>query len=175
MLGWDQGGTLADRFRRHAGDASHLYGYAMRGMADDWEAGGPVRTVFAGYVITYEGQRLLRQPQRDVRIAELSVTRGARPAGSLTPSMNFYPADPNEPIGTPSIHYGVLKDLYSSVIGFDRDSATFRLFLNPGVMGLWAGGFVVAAGGLVAAWPGRRRLAPLPEPEVARTPVAAAS
>jgi cytochrome c-type biogenesis protein CcmF len=76
--------------------------------------------------------------------------------------MNFYPSAPNDPIGTPSIHYGALKDLYSSVIGFDHDRATFRLFLNPGVMWLWVGGFVVALGGLTAAWPSRRRLAPLP-------------
>ena len=41
--------TLADRFRAHADDAQHLYGYALRGMADDWEAGGPVRVACRGY------------------------------------------------------------------------------------------------------------------------------
>jgi len=41
--------TLADRFRAHADDAQHLYGYAVRGMANDWEAGGPVRVVCRGY------------------------------------------------------------------------------------------------------------------------------
>jgi hypothetical protein len=46
---WDQGDTLADRFRAHARDAEHLYGYAMRGMAADWEAGGPVREVCRGF------------------------------------------------------------------------------------------------------------------------------
>jgi hypothetical protein len=46
---WDAGETLADRFRAHARDAQHLYGYAMRGMADDWEAGGPVWLVCRGY------------------------------------------------------------------------------------------------------------------------------
>ena len=40
---WDVGETLADRFRAHARDSRHLYGYAMRGMAEDWEAGGPTR------------------------------------------------------------------------------------------------------------------------------------
>jgi hypothetical protein len=42
---WDSGDTLAERFRAHAGETEHLYGYAMRGMADDWEAGGPTRLV----------------------------------------------------------------------------------------------------------------------------------
>lgn len=49
MVGWDAGSTLAERFRTHAGDADHLYGHAMRAMASDWEAGGPVRAVCAGY------------------------------------------------------------------------------------------------------------------------------
>jgi hypothetical protein len=46
---WDVGETLADRFRTHAGNAEHLYGYAMRGMAEDWEAGGPTRIACQGY------------------------------------------------------------------------------------------------------------------------------
>ena len=45
----DAAETLADRFRAHADDAQHLYGYALRGMADDWETGGPVRMVCRGY------------------------------------------------------------------------------------------------------------------------------
>ena len=46
---WDAGETLAERFRAHARDAEHLYGYAIRGMADDWDAGGPVRELCRGY------------------------------------------------------------------------------------------------------------------------------
>ena len=46
---WDAGETLADRFRAHARDAEHLYGYAIRGMAEDWEAGGPTRLVCRGH------------------------------------------------------------------------------------------------------------------------------
>jgi cytochrome c-type biogenesis protein CcmF len=78
----------------------------------------------------------------------------------MTPSLNLYPGA-SEPIGTPSVRYGVLKDLYASVIGFDGegedDRATFRFFLNPGVTWLWVGGTIMALGGLLAAWPARRR------------------
>jgi hypothetical protein len=49
VVTWDEGATLAERFRAHAGEREHLYGYAMRGMAADWEAGGAVRQVCAGY------------------------------------------------------------------------------------------------------------------------------
>jgi hypothetical protein len=58
MVRWDHGRTLADRFRSHAGVATHLYGHAMRGMADDWEAGGPVRAICAGYESAPTGSAL---------------------------------------------------------------------------------------------------------------------
>jgi cytochrome c-type biogenesis protein CcmF len=122
-------------------------------------------TSFAGYTLRYEGQSVLRQPQRQVLVAEVRVAREGRELVLLRPSLNLYPGA-SEPIGTPSIRYGALKDLYSSVIGFDGDAgerATFRFFLNPGVMWLWVGGAIMALGGLLAAWPGRRRVRS-PEP-----------
>lgn len=55
MIDFDAGATLADRFRAHAADHDHFNAYAMRGMADDWEAGGPVRQVCAGYEDAAQG------------------------------------------------------------------------------------------------------------------------
>ena len=91
-------------------------------------------------------------------VALVGATKGGRSYGVLHPSVNVYPSDPNDPIGTPSIHYGVFHDLYSTVLGFGPggDSAVLRFFLNPGVMWVWVGGAIVACGGLVAAWPTRR-------------------
>jgi cytochrome c-type biogenesis protein CcmF len=126
-------------------------------------------TPFAGYTLTYLGERTVRQPQRTVFVARVAVSRNGRRVGLLHPSLNRYPSDPNDPIGTPSIDYGALHDLYSSVLGFgaNGDQAVLRFFLNPGVMWLWVGGALIAMGGLVAAWPPRRR-APLPTPERSR-------
>jgi len=131
------------------------------------------QTSFAGYALRYEGQRVLRQPQRQVLVADVSVSREGRSLGRVTPSLNLYPGA-SEPIGTPSIQYGVLKDLYASVIGFEGDAgdrATFRFFLNPGVMWLWVGGGVMALGGLLASWP-RRRRALFPEPPLSERQLA---
>ena len=128
------------------------------------------QTSFVGYVLRYEGLTVERQPQRIVDVARVSVWRQGRMVGQVIPSLNTYPSAPNDPIGTPSIRYGVLRDLYSSMIGFrgDGTEATFRFFLNPGVMWLWVGGAIVALGGLLAAWPGRRRL--VPEPALVAVP-----
>ncbi len=131
------------------------------------------QTSFAGYALRYEGHRVLRQPQRQVLVADVSVSREGRSLGRVVPSLNLYPGA-SEPIGTPSIRYGVLKDLYASVIGFEGDAgdrATLRFFLNPGVMWLWVGGGVMALGGLLAAWP-RRRRALLPEPPLSERQLA---
>jgi cytochrome c-type biogenesis protein CcmF len=117
-------------------------------------------TTFAGYELRYQGMRTLRQPQRVVLATDVAVTRSGRELGRMVPSLNLYPAA-TEPIGTPSIRYGSLRDLYASVIGVDSggEQATFRFYLNPGVTWLWIGGAIMAAGGLLAAWPSRPRRA----------------
>jgi cytochrome c-type biogenesis protein CcmF len=113
---------------------------------------------FQGFQLRYEGITALHQPQRTVEVASVSVSKQGHSLGRLTPSLNSYPSA-TDPIGTPSVRYGVVRDLYSSLIGFTGggDEATFRFFLNPGVTWIWAGGAIVALGGLVAAWPSRRR------------------
>jgi cytochrome c-type biogenesis protein CcmF len=128
-------------------------------------AGGS--TSFAGYTLRYVGAVAERQPQRSVVIARVDVTHDGVSAGTLRPSLNFYPAA-SDPIGTPSIKVGALKDLYASVVVVDAGgrTATFRFFLNPGVLWLWVGGAIVALGGLLAMWPSRRRSLPAaPAPE----------
>ena len=55
----DAGETLADRFRAHADDAQHLYGYAIRGMAEDWETGGPVRVACRDTRTLHAGQSFI--------------------------------------------------------------------------------------------------------------------
>jgi cytochrome c-type biogenesis protein CcmF len=113
-------------------------------------------TEFAGQTLRYEGLETDQQAQRIVLTARVSLASG----GSLDPRMNLYPAAA-EPIGSPSIHRGVVHDLYASVISLQDDgaSATFRFYRNPGVNWLWIGGALMALGGAVAAGPARRRRA----------------
>jgi hypothetical protein len=98
MTLFDSGRTLAERFRTHAGTRTHLYGHAMRGLADDWEAGGPVRSVCSGYEDAPVGSsvqlRLLAGVFRLVltgRAPELvpfyPVLGGTRPAAEAWPVM----------------------------------------------------------------------------------------
>jgi cytochrome c-type biogenesis protein CcmF len=110
--------------------------------------------VFAGHTLRYAGLETDQQAQRIVLTARVDVDGG----GTLVPRMNLYPAAA-EPIGSPSIHRGLVTDLYASVISLqdDGDSATFRFYRNPGITWLWIGGAVMALAGVAAAWPARRR------------------
>jgi cytochrome c-type biogenesis protein CcmF len=127
-------------------------------------------TSFAGYQVRYWGPRFLDQPHREVVVTDLAVSEKHRLLGVATPSLNFYPAA-NEPIGTPSVDYGLARDLYVSLLGFEDGGrrATFRLFLNPGVTWLWIGGAIIVLGGVIAAVPERRKRAPVPLPVPERT------
>ena len=126
-------------------------------------------TRFAGYTLRYDGAEFHRQPFRTVFVADLAILEGGREVHQMIPSLNFYP-NSNEPIGTPSISKGTpanqFRDLYASLqtLGMKGASATFRLYLNPGVFWLWVGGGVMVLGGIVALVPGRKtRTVPLPE------------
>jgi len=118
------------------------------------------QVTFEGYVLRYEGLRPRPEPQRMVLQAPVSVTRDGRSQGVMEPALNLYPAAA-EPIPTPAIRYGALSDLYVSVLGFDDQGgrATFRILRNPGVTWLWAGGALMALGGLVGYWPRQLRAA----------------
>jgi cytochrome c-type biogenesis protein CcmF len=127
---------------------------------------------FAGYTIRYDGLVPRPEAQRMVLQAPVSIAKGGKSVGTMTPALNLYPSA-TEPIGTPAVRSGWLVDFYVSLLGLDErgEAATFRLFLNPGVSWLWIGGAIMALGGLVALWPARRRSKAAPvavaEPQLA--------
>jgi cytochrome c-type biogenesis protein CcmF len=63
-------------------------------------------------------------------------------------------------IATPSVRTGLGEDLYVTLLSYNpvAGTATLRVFVNPLVMWIWAGGLIVALGALFAIWPDRRRL-----------------
>jgi cytochrome c-type biogenesis protein CcmF len=160
--------TLVRGRRRYAGFVVHVgLALAAAGITASSTLGQQTEVtlktgqsaVFGDYILRYEGLRTDEQAHRVVLTAPVTVRKvGAGGAGTLDPRMNLYPAA-SEPIGSPSIHRGVVWDLYASVISLQEegDSATFRFYRNPGVNWLWLGGFVMALGGVAAVWPARRR------------------
>jgi len=99
--GSERATTLAERFRAHAGDEQHLYGHAMRAMADDWESGGVARRICAGWETAPAGAMVsLRLLAGVARI----VLRGDAPALAA-----FYPC--LDGAGDPALAWPVMRDV----------------------------------------------------------------
>ena len=81
-MSFDEGQTLADRMRAHASDGHHLYAELMRAMADDWEAGGPVRDICRGWR-TPRGERRAAAAAR--RALPDRADRSGSGAGAVLP------------------------------------------------------------------------------------------
>jgi cytochrome c-type biogenesis protein CcmF len=63
-------------------------------------------------------------------------------------------------IGTPSVKTGVRGDIYLTLeppVKQDSGEAHIKVFIKPLLVWLWIGGFLMALGTLLAAFPGRRR------------------
>jgi cytochrome c-type biogenesis protein CcmF len=169
------GSAIRRNRRLHGGLVAHLGllvaigGISWSAFADrsaEVRVGDGHRVRAAGYLISLDGVDRRREPQRDVIVARLTVA-DPRTGGEIVrlhPSLNLYPGS-SEPIGSPSIRVGTpwngLRDLYTSLVGVEPDGVTLRVIVNPGIGLLWLGGVIVALGGVVAAWPGRRRASPV--------------
>jgi cytochrome c-type biogenesis protein CcmF len=67
------------------------------------------------------------------------------------------------PVGTPSVDSGIVSDLYLTLEpgASDGDTrATIRAFVKPLILWMWLGGAIMAAGTLLAAFPGSGRRRP---------------
>ena len=111
------------------------------------------------YTVRFEEVWGREEPQRFVVGSTFSITAEGKPAGSLRPSMNYYPRS-DQPIATPAVKSSLKEDLYLTLMAFDRDEgahATVRAIVNPAVPWLWIGGFIVALGSMVAIRPSGAR------------------
>jgi cytochrome c-type biogenesis protein CcmF len=116
--------------------------------------------------MTYD--ELVEFPTDDDRLvarATVSVYRDGRLVGQLHPRRDFYFLS-QQPMTIPGVRSTVEDDFYVLLVSWETiasDGATFKIYLNPLVNWIWAGGLVFILGTLVAAWPDlaeeRRRVA----------------
>jgi cytochrome c-type biogenesis protein CcmF len=126
------------------------------------------RATVAGHRFTYLGTAERQTGQKRTLWARVRVERGKRVMGVYEPALSLFP-NRVEAIGTPSVHTGVLRDVYLTLVSSPDETGrvTLGVLVNPLVVWLWIGGGVMAAGTALAAWPGRRRR---PAAEEARPP-----
>ena len=109
------------------------------------------------YGIMFDELWAEEQPQRFVVGGTFSIFHQGEPAGTMQPSLNYYP-NSQQPIGTPDVRSTLKEDLYLTLMAFDQADgrhATIRAIVNPAVPWLWIGGMIVALGAILAVMPQR--------------------
>ena len=114
------------------------------------------------YTLTYEGPMRSQERHKTVTAADLTVSRAGASLGRLRPEKAFYPKH-DQPVSEVAIRSGFWEDLYVVLGSVDEeDTAFLQIFINPLVGWIWAGGWIMVLGTVVAIWPERPRRRPAP-------------
>ncbi|HEX2738269.1 MAG TPA: cytochrome c-type biogenesis CcmF C-terminal domain-containing protein, partial [Acidimicrobiia bacterium] len=110
-----------------------------------------------GYRVTYLGSTRAVTGQKTTVKARVRIERGGDNLGSYAPAISTFP-NSTEGIGTPSVHTGVLRDVYLTLVSSpnQRGRVTIGVLVNPMVVWIWIGGGVMALGTLIALAPTMR-------------------
>ncbi len=123
---------------------------------------------YEGHTFEFEGLRVTRTAQRTATQAVIRVDGG----GPFTPAVSRYDGPSSEAVGTPAIDSGFLGDVYMTLAAIGgtggstgaqgithlaAGSVGVTVVVEPLIAWMWAGGVVIALGGLLALVPGGRR------------------
>jgi cytochrome c-type biogenesis protein CcmF len=108
--------------------------------------------------LTFDGLAQSAQGIGRDAVTAVMELRGGDAVRPISPSLTLFTAS-NATVATPAIVPGALADLYVTLTNVDPsgEAATFRFARYPFVSWLWVGGGILVIGGLLAAWPARRR------------------
>ena len=108
------------------------------------------------YSMTFNGTRQYPGPD-DLLIneADVDIFLNGRLVKSITPHINVYQRT-GQPMTIPDLRSTPLEDFYVLLVNWESvtpDSATVKVYLNPLVNWVWAGGVIFVIGTAIAAWP----------------------
>jgi len=108
------------------------------------------------YILTYESISGRNTDSRSIVTATLSVYTGQKLIAELTPQ-KIYSLDHGVTVSEVDVRSTLIDDLYVSLVAWDDNgtTATFQVLVNPLVMWIWIGGFIILLGGLISYWPER--------------------
>lgn len=87
--------------------------------------------------------------------ATVDVYDNGKYVGQLKPRDELYTRT-NQPMTIPDARSTLVEDFYVIMVNWEptsADQATFRIYLNPLINWVWAGGLIFVFGTLIAAWP----------------------
>ena len=108
------------------------------------------------YRLRYDGLSEYPTANRQKVVATLTLFNDQHPVGVLSPEKSLYRGQ-EQPTTEVAIRTTLKEDLYVILAGYDDNSATFKILVNPLVIWLWIGGCVMAFGAVIIMLPDRRR------------------
>ena len=112
------------------------------------------------YQLTYESLRqyALEGGDRQVTEASVGLYSDGKLVQRLYPRKDFF-VSTEQPYSLPAVLSGPGEDVYVLLVAWEEAGpagSTFKVYLNPLINWIWLGGLTLAAGTLLAAWPGRQ-------------------
>jgi cytochrome c-type biogenesis protein CcmF len=112
----------------------------------------------SGYTVTYLRSHRSASDQKTTYSVDIKVQKGDRVLGTYAPAISTYP-NSTEGIGTPSVHTGLVDDVYLTLISSPnaQRQITLGVRINTLIVWLWIGGAFMALGTILALAPRLRR------------------
>ena len=155
---------IARNKRRYGGYIIHfgvvLIFFAISGNAFNVEKQVTLKTGesvnLKKYKIRFDSLSDYPTANRQVAAASLTLFKGDRKIGVLVPEKTLFKGQ-DQPTTEVAIHTSLKEDVYIILAGYGKDWVTLKVLINPFVVWLWIGGFVMALGTLIAMLPNRRK------------------
>jgi cytochrome c-type biogenesis protein CcmF len=109
----------------------------------------------ADYSFRFEGMKTYPGSDgRQVYQAEATLMKNGQVVRQMQPRRDFFIVQ-EQPMSVPAVYATAGSDVYILLLdwGDDGQSATFKIYINSLINWVWAGGFVMMLGTLIAAWP----------------------
>jgi cytochrome c-type biogenesis protein CcmF len=107
-----------------------------------------------GYSLHFEGLRdYPGSDGREVVEASTHLSKEGQLIRPLKPRRDYFVVQ-QQPVTVPGVHSTPGQDVYVLLVGWDDNGsmATFKIYINPLINWVWAGGLVMILGTLIAAW-----------------------
>ena len=107
-----------------------------------------------GFTLTYKGIRTTDDPHVSSLLAEVEVARGGEVVATMYPEKRLYKRQ-QQPTTEVALRTTLREDLYLVLGSYDEATqrATLQVFINPLVVWLWVGGFVIILGAVILMSP----------------------
>ncbi len=108
------------------------------------------------YLLRYDALSSFPTAQKDKVVATLTLFNNNHKVGVLSPEKNMYKRQ-DQPTTEVAIRSTLKDDLYVILAGYDKDTATFKVLVNPLVIWIWIGGGIMGLGTVIVMLPNRRK------------------